>query len=383
MKQYGLIGEKLGHSLSVPIHEAIWEKISLAASYRLIEIPRGELAAIVPELLCTLDGFNITVPYKTDVMPLLDAIDPFAQQVGAVNTVLTGEKSRGYNTDDPGFEQMLRHFGMNPDGRPVFILGSGGAMHACRNAVERMGARETWVVSRNPKHADEISYDDFYARFPDMGGLIVNTTPAGMYPHVEGCPIDVAHLTSIVARAVYAHCAGGGSRKHLAGMFHAAEPCGNADEGAAFAVSEPKKILILNGPNINLTGLREKAVYGAKTYDDLLALCHAEAEKLGVEVRCVQSNHEGDLIDALQKAYFDGFCGAVFNPGGYTHTSVALHDAIASVPMPVIECHMSNVHAREEFRHKSVTASACRGQIVGFGFYGYVMGMRALLEADS
>lgn len=201
MKQYGLIGEKLGHSLSVPIHEAIWEKISLEASYRLIEIPRGELAAIVPELLCTLDGFNITVPYKTDVMPLLDEITPFAREVGAVNTVLTGKTSRGYNTDDPGFEQMLRYFGMNPDGRPVFILGSGGAMHACRNAVERMGARETWVVSRNPKHADEISYDDFYARFPDMGGLIVNTTPAGMYPRVEGCPIDTAHLTSIVARA--------------------------------------------------------------------------------------------------------------------------------------------------------------------------------------
>ena len=184
-----------------PIHEAIWEKISLAASYRLIEIPRGELAAVVPELLRTLDGFNITVPYKTDVMPLLDEITPFAREVGAVNTVLTGKTSRGYNTDDPGFEQMLRHFGMNPDGRPVFILGSGGAMHACRNAVERMGARETWVVSRSPKHADEISYDDFYARFPDMGGLIVNTTPAGMYPRVEGCPIDAAHLTSIVARA--------------------------------------------------------------------------------------------------------------------------------------------------------------------------------------
>ena len=186
MKQYGLIGEKLGHSLSVPIHEAIWEKISLEASYRLIEIPRGELAAVVPELLRTLDGFNITVPYKTDVMPLLDEITPFAREVGAVNTVLTGEKSRGYNTDDPGCEQMLRYFGMNPDGRPVFILGSGGAMHACRNAVRRMGARETWVVSRNPKHADEISYDDFYACFPDMGGLIVNTTPAGMYPRVEG-----------------------------------------------------------------------------------------------------------------------------------------------------------------------------------------------------
>lgn len=141
-----------------------------------------------------------------------------------------------------------------------------------------------------------------------------------------------------------------------------------------------KKILILNGPNINLTGLREKGVYGTQTYADLIALCEKEAEKLGAELRCVQSNHEGDLIDALQKAYFDGFDGAVFNPGGYTHTSVALHDAVASVPMPVIECHMSNVHAREEYRHKSMTASACRGQIVGFGFYGYVMGMRAICE---
>ena len=141
-----------------------------------------------------------------------------------------------------------------------------------------------------------------------------------------------------------------------------------------------KKILILNGPNINLTGLREKSVYGTRTYEDLLALCREEAEKLGVELRCIQSNHEGALIDAIQQAWLDGFDGAVFNPGGYTHTSVALHDAIASVPMPIIECHMSNVHAREAYRHKSLTAAACRGQIVGFGFYGYVMGIRALAE---
>ena len=143
-----------------------------------------------------------------------------------------------------------------------------------------------------------------------------------------------------------------------------------------------KKILILNGPNINMTGLREKHIYGARTYADLIALCEAEAQKLGVEIRCVQSNHEGALIDALQQAYFDGFDGAVFNPGGYTHTSVALHDAIASVTMPVIECHMSNVHAREEFRHRSMTAPACRGQIVGFGFSGYLMAMRALAEEN-
>ena len=142
-----------------------------------------------------------------------------------------------------------------------------------------------------------------------------------------------------------------------------------------------KKILILNGPNINFTGIREKGIYGSQTFDALLEMCQQEAERLGVTLRCVQSNHEGDLIDALQQAWLDGFDGAVFNPGGYTHTSVALHDVIASVSMPVIECHMSNVHARESFRHVSMTASACRGQIVGFGFYGYVMGIRALVEA--
>lgn len=142
-----------------------------------------------------------------------------------------------------------------------------------------------------------------------------------------------------------------------------------------------KQILILNGPNINLTGLREKSVYGAKTFQDLTDEIQREADRLGCQVRFVQSNHEGALIDALQQAFFDGFDGAVFNPGGYTHTSVALHDAIASVPMPVIEVHMSNVHARESFRHVSMTVSACRGQIVGFGFYGYTMALRALLES--
>ncbi len=139
-----------------------------------------------------------------------------------------------------------------------------------------------------------------------------------------------------------------------------------------------KHILILNGPNINFTGLREKGVYGSQTFDDLTKMIQAEADQLGCQVRFVQSNHEGALIDAIQQAYLDHLDGIVFNPGGYTHTSVALHDAIASVPIPTIEVHMSNIHARESFRHVSMTASACRGQIVGFGFRGYVMALREL-----
>ncbi len=139
-----------------------------------------------------------------------------------------------------------------------------------------------------------------------------------------------------------------------------------------------KHILILNGPNINFTGLREKGVYGSQTFDDLMKMIQAEADQLGCQVRFVQSNHEGALIDAIQQAYLDHLDGIVFNPGGYTHTSVALHDAIASVPIPTIEVHMSNIHARESFRHVSMTASACRGQIVGFGFRGYLMALREL-----
>ena len=144
-----------------------------------------------------------------------------------------------------------------------------------------------------------------------------------------------------------------------------------------------KRFLILNGPNINMTGLREKNVYGAQSFDDLLALIREEAQRLGCEVRCVQSNHEGALIDELQKAYFDGLDGVVFNPGGYTHTSVALHDAIASIPLPTVEVHMSNVHAREEFRRHSYIAPACAGVIAGFGKNSYLLALQALCSIIS
>ncbi len=140
-----------------------------------------------------------------------------------------------------------------------------------------------------------------------------------------------------------------------------------------------KRFLILNGPNINFTGIREVRVYGAETYASILDYIRGEAERLGCEVEFYQSNHEGDLIDALQKAHTDGLDGVVFNPGGYTHTSVALHDAIASITPPVIEVHFSNIQSREGYRHVSLTAPACRGQIAGLGKKGYVLAMEALM----
>ena len=140
-----------------------------------------------------------------------------------------------------------------------------------------------------------------------------------------------------------------------------------------------KRFLILNGPNINFTGIREVGVYGAETYASILDYIRGEAERLGCEVKFYQSNHEGDLIDALQKAHTDGLDGVVFNPGGYTHTSVALHDAIASITPPVIEVHFSNIQSREGYRHVSLTAPACRGQIAGLGKKGYVLAIEALM----
>lgn len=137
------------------------------------------------------------------------------------------------------------------------------------------------------------------------------------------------------------------------------------------------KILILHGPNLNLLGMREPEVYGALTLADINARLITLGAKLGVEVRTFQSNSEGALIDALHDAR--GWAsGVVFNPGAYTHTSVALRDAIAAIEIPVVEVHLSNVYAREEFRHKSLLAPLCLGKISGFGWESYALGLRAL-----
>jgi len=137
------------------------------------------------------------------------------------------------------------------------------------------------------------------------------------------------------------------------------------------------EVLILHGPNINLLGEREPEVYGAMTLAELDARLLQEGKALGLKVRSLQSNHEGALIDALHEAR--GWAsGVVFNPGGYTHTSIALFDAVVAIGLPVVEVHLSNVHAREDFRGRSLIAKACVGQIAGFGWRSYQLALHAL-----
>jgi 3-dehydroquinate dehydratase-2 len=139
-----------------------------------------------------------------------------------------------------------------------------------------------------------------------------------------------------------------------------------------------RAVLVLHGPNLNLLGTREPQVYGATTLAEIDARLQAEGAALGLEVRCLQSNHEGALIDALHAARAWA-AGALINPGGYTHTSVALRDAIAAIGLPVIEVHLSNTEAREAFRHISIVAPVCVGTVRGFGWRSYTLALQALV----
>mgnify|MGYP000855417034 CR=1 FL=1 len=136
-------------------------------------------------------------------------------------------------------------------------------------------------------------------------------------------------------------------------------------------------IFVLNGPNLNMLGKREPGIYGGKTLKDIENECEEAGKALGFVVECHQSNHEGVLVDLMHQAG-ERAAGVIINPGAYGHTSIALHDAIRAISVPVLEVHISNIHAREEFRHKSMIAPAAKGMICGFGPYGYIMALNAL-----
>lgn len=196
-KKYALFGENLYHSLSVPIHEALFRINGIKASYFRMEAFPDYFADNVLTVKNKLAGFNVTIPYKLSVMPALNVIDPEAGQIGAVNTVANENGCLvGYNTDVPGLRLMLRHMSAPVDGSSCYILGTGGAARAAMFALKSMGAKSVRYVSRtNPK---VLSYDRLQDEFH---GILVNATPAGMFPDVEGCPIARDRLPSIIKRA--------------------------------------------------------------------------------------------------------------------------------------------------------------------------------------
>lgn len=140
------------------------------------------------------------------------------------------------------------------------------------------------------------------------------------------------------------------------------------------------KVMLINGVNLNFVGIREKAVYGNKDFSSMCADIEAYGKEKGIEITFFQSNSEGEIVDCLQKAYFEKYDGVIINPGAHSHYSIAIFDAIKSISLPCVEVHLSNVHAREEFRKNCVTAGACVGQICGFGELGYKMALDALAE---
>ena len=143
------------------------------------------------------------------------------------------------------------------------------------------------------------------------------------------------------------------------------------------------KILVINGPNMNMLGIRQPEIYGKATYEDLKAMIQAEADLLGAEVAFFQSNHEGALVDAIQQAYFDKVDGIIINPGAYTHTSVALLDAVKGVSIPTVEVHISDPDIREDFRHISYIRLACIATIKGHGLPGYLEALHLLCDPKN
>ena len=140
------------------------------------------------------------------------------------------------------------------------------------------------------------------------------------------------------------------------------------------------KVLVIHGPNLNLLGQREQSIYGKTTLAEINANLEGLAQASGITLQIFQSNHEGEIVDTIGKAKADNIKAILINPAAYTHTSVAIRDAIAAVNIPTVEVHLSNIYAREEFRHTSLSAPVCHGQVTGFGPHSYMLGLQAIIH---
>ena len=205
--KFGLLGAKLGHSLSPQIHQEVFRKLGIDATYELIEVPGDKLAEKVTELQRTYRGLNVTIPHKVAVMESLHTVAPEARAIGAVNTVLFRDgMAEGFNTDYFGFARLLEHNGLVPEKKKVCVLGTGGASRAILQCVKDMQAKNITVISRAVENAPEDIRSRYAVKtYEDLklmsGDLLINCTPVGMYPNVDASPVDGA-VTDRFAAAV-------------------------------------------------------------------------------------------------------------------------------------------------------------------------------------
>jgi shikimate dehydrogenase len=198
MIRLGLLGAKLGHSISPQIHQAVADRLGISLTYELLEVPAEELPAKVRELLQSYRGVNVTIPHKVAVLPELDWISPEAAAIGAVNTIFFHDgRAEGYNTDYSGFSRLLAHNGLQPRDKRVCVLGTGGASRAILQCLQDEGAASIHVISRHPDTAPEDLRERFAMADYDQlrqleGDLLVNCTPVGMFPKVDASPVDAA-----------------------------------------------------------------------------------------------------------------------------------------------------------------------------------------------
>lgn len=196
MKWYGLVGKTLGHSLSPVIHRWLFDKLDVPGDYRLLEVPEERIGGLGDALrTLSIHGVNVTIPYKEALFPQLDALDDDCRKTGAVNTIrCEGGRLMGYNTDVQGLMALFSHFGISPGGKDALVLGSGGAAKAAVEALVRCGAASIMLASRTPQQA-AVDFPDAvvtgYGRLAGrQGGVLINATPLGMWPHPEGCPLE-------------------------------------------------------------------------------------------------------------------------------------------------------------------------------------------------